>query len=269
MHPFVALMRKYCIDYTNSHDQSIYDQIMRPDYVVHSFGRDLQLTSHYSRGVEALFRLAPGLGLVVHAFVLNGDRLAMHFSEHASLPSGDGRALTCWRGIGLYRWDGERLVENWVEQDYHALKRQVAAGTADTLMRPHLDPWMATEVVPSDDAAVDAVRAWLAAGDLAAADEIDIDDSRDGFTYQPVLDVTDVVIDDIFSAGPTVPFHVTLHGSYRGGLGDEYHEHIGAVTAMGVSGIARLDDGHVTRVDAVTCRVQALAGLTGTLDVGF
>lgn len=269
MHPFVSLMRKYCIDYTNSHDQSIYDEIMRPDYVVHSFGRDLQLTSHYARGVEQLFELAPGLGLVVHELVLNGDRLAMHFSEHASMPSGERRALTCWRGIGLYTWDGDRLVENWVEQDYHAMMRQIRTGRPDTLTAPHIDPWMATEVTPADRAAVDVVRTWLDRGDLADASAIEIDDTRDGFHYGPVLDVTGVVVDDIFSAGSTVPFHVTLHGTYRGGLGDDHDTHLGQPTAMGVSGIARLDGDTIARVDAVTCRVQALGGLTGNLDVGF
>lgn len=269
MHPFVALMRTYCIDYTNSHDQSVCDEIMRPDYVVHSFGRDLALTTHYTRGVEMLFGLAPGLGLVVHELILDGDRLAMHFSEHASMPSGRGRALTCWRGIGLYTWDGERLVENWVEQDYHAMKRQISSGVPDTLKPPHLDPWMATEVVAADESALDTVRTWLERGDLTDAVEPEIDDSRDGFVHVPVLDISDVVIDDIFSAGPTVPFHVTLHGTYRGGLGCEYDDHIGEATAMGVSGIARVDGPVVQRLEAVTCRVQALAGLTGRLDVGF
>ena len=33
MEPFVALMRRYCIDYTNSHDQSVCDEIMAPEYV--------------------------------------------------------------------------------------------------------------------------------------------------------------------------------------------------------------------------------------------
>ena len=41
MEPFVALMRRYCIDYTNSHDQSVCDEIMHPDYVVHISGLDL------------------------------------------------------------------------------------------------------------------------------------------------------------------------------------------------------------------------------------
>ena len=38
---------------------------------------------------------------------------------------------------------------------------------------------------------------------------------------------------------------------------------------MGVSGIARVANGRVARIEAVTCRVQALGGLTGTLDIGF
>jgi hypothetical protein len=269
MHPFVALMRKYCIDYTNSHDQSLYDEFMRPDYVVHSFGRDLPRDTYYSSGVEEIFRLAPGLGLVVHEFVLNGDRLAMHFSEHAAMPAGDRRALTCWRGIGLYTWDGERLVENWVEQDYFAMQRQIRTLTPDPIKAPHLDPWMWTEPVAVDPAAEALVREWLTVGDIAAAVTVEIDDMRVGLPYEAVLDVDDVVIDDIFSAGPRVPFHVTLHGRYRGGLGDALRDKVGEPTAMGVSGIATVAGGGVTGVEAVTCRVQAAGGLTGRLDIGF
>ena len=267
MHPFVSLMRKYCIDYTNSHDQSLYDEFMRPDYVVHSFGRDLPRDTFYARGVEAIFGIAPGLGLVVHEFVLNGDRLAMHFSEHAAMPAGDGRALTCWRGIGLYQWDGQRLVENWVEQDYFAMQRQMRTGTPDPLKPPHLDPWVWTEPVPADDSATTTVRKWIDGGDLTAADRVEIDDTRAGLPYEPCLEIDEIVVDDIFSAGATVPFHVTYHGRYRGGLGDQYAELVGQKTTMGVAGIARVENGAVDEVDAVTCKVQAIGGLTGRLDI--
>lgn len=269
MHPFVSLMRKYCIDYTNSHDQSIYDEIMRPDYVVNTFGVALPRDTRYARGVAALFDLAPGLGLVVHEFVLNGDRLAMHFSEHASLPTGEQRALCCWRGIGLYRWDGERLVENWVEQDYLAMQRQQHSGEPDALLPPHLDPWMATTAVPADEAAEAVVRDWLRAGDLGGASSTEIDDQRCGLAYEPVLDVDEVRIDDMFSAGASVPFHVTFSGHYRGGLGEQFAAQVGTPTSMGVSGIARVDAGVVVAVDAVTARVQARAALTGRIDIGF
>src|SRR5688572_19572282 len=142
MHPFVALMRKYCIDYTNSHDQSLYDEIMEPDYVVNINGAQLLRSTTYSDAVTTLFAMTPGLGLVVHELVLNGDRLCMHFSEHAALPAGQGRALACWRGIGLYKWNGKRLTENYVEQDYLAMQAQVASGEPHPLTPPHLDPWV-------------------------------------------------------------------------------------------------------------------------------
>ena len=121
MHPFVSLMRTYCIDYTNTHDQTLYDEIMEPDYVVHISGFDLERDVSYGPAVTDLYGRAPGLGLVVHEFVLNGDRLCMRFSEHAAMPAGDGTAYACWRGIGLYQWNGARLTENWVEQDLAGL----------------------------------------------------------------------------------------------------------------------------------------------------
>ncbi|HEY8543621.1 MAG TPA: hypothetical protein VIL36_01190 [Acidimicrobiales bacterium] len=271
MHPFVRLLRTYCIDYTNSHDQSLYDEIMDPGYVVNSFGMRLARDEAYARGVKVLFRRAPGLGLVVHELVLDGDRLAMHFSEHAAVPAGDGRALTCWRGIGLYRWDGRRLLENWVEQDHFSMRRQVATRTPDPLLPPHLDPWMWTRPVAPDGEAEAVVRAWLDRADLTAAADVHVDDTRvAGVGYEPVLDVDEVVVDDLFSAGGSVPFHVTWKGRYRGGLGPACEDHLGRPGEMGVAGIARVADGEVVRVEAVTCRAQAVSSITGTpLDIGF
>ena len=100
MHPFVALMRKYCIDYTNSHDQSLYDEIMEPDYVVHINGFDLVRDRRPTRRRRRrrCSSATPGLGLVVHELVLNGDRLCMHFSEHAAMPG--RRRPGAWRAGG-------------------------------------------------------------------------------------------------------------------------------------------------------------------------
>src|SRR5882762_5325019 len=100
-------MRTYCIDYTNSHDLSVCDSIMEPDYVVHISGMALVRDESYKPAVETVFERFPNLGLVVHEFVTNGDRLAMRFSEHAAAPEG---ALACWAGISLYDWNGTRLT---------------------------------------------------------------------------------------------------------------------------------------------------------------
>lgn len=259
MHPFVALMRRYCIDYTNSHDQSLYDEIMEPDYVVNINGMALERSTGYAKSVERLFQMAPGLGLVVHDFVLNGDRLCMYFSEHAAMPGPDGPALACWRGIGLYKWNGTRLTENFVEQDYVAMQAQIESGQPHPLIPPHIDPWTTTEAVPADDDAEAFVRGWLERGDLTDASSYEIDDMRTGATYVPLVDVASVTVNDIFSAGGAVPFHLRMHGAYRGGLGAHLDEHVGSEVALTVVGIARVADGRVDRLDAITGRMQ-LAG---------
>jgi hypothetical protein len=263
MHPFVALMRKYCIDYTNSHDQSLYEEIMEPDYVVNINGSKLVRSTTYSDAVTTLFGITPGLGLVVHEFVLNGDRLCMHFSEHAAWPVGDGRALACWRGIGLYKWNGTRLTENYVEQDYTAMQAQLASGEPHPLTPPHIDPWVWTEPVPADPGAEAVVRDWLANGRLEDVDRYEIDDTRTGAAYEPILDVEQVTVNDLFSAGADVPFHATIEGPYRGGLGDEAAEHVGTRASLYVAGIARVDGGRVESVRAVTARAAVLGRLTG------
>jgi hypothetical protein len=261
MHPFVALMRKYCIDYTNSHDQSLYDEIMEPDYVVHISGFDLPREAGYRQAVVDIFQRAPGLGLVVHQFVLNGDRLCMRFSEHGSMPTDDGRRLACWRGIGLYKWNGRRLTENYVEQDYLSAHRQLAGGVPHELDPIHLDPWVSTEAVPPDEEAEDTVRAWLAKGDLTNAGRHRVDDS---LTDGPVIDVNEVTVDDLFSAGARVPFHVVARGPYRGGVDDVPEDCVGQDATLHVAGIAEVDGaGGIAEVRAVTTRMTVRSQFTG------
>lgn len=261
MHPFVALMRKYCIDYTNSHDQSICPDIMEPDYVVHINGLALNRSTTYAEAVRQIFDAAPGLGIVVHRLVLNGERLCMHFSEHAGMPAGASRALTCWRGVGLYKWNGSRLTENYVEQDYLAMRAQISSGQPHPLIPPHIDPWTTTEAVPADPGAEHIVRAWLDKGDLADVPRHEIDDERTGAAYEAVLDPHRVVINDLFSAGDEVPFHITIHGAYRGGLGAGSKHLAGEPATLHAAGIARVADGAVASVTAVTARAQTLADL--------
>jgi hypothetical protein len=180
VHPFVALMRTYCIDYTNSHDQSLYDEIMEPDYVVHINGMDLVRSSTYSDSVTTLFDMAPGLGLVVHELVLNGDRLCMSFSEHGAFP-GDGRAtaglLARHRPLQVERPPPHRELRR-AGLPRHAHPARIGRGAPPHPAPPR--PWVTTQPVPADPAAEEVVRAWLGEGDLAAAEAVEIDDGRTG-----------------------------------------------------------------------------------------
>jgi predicted ester cyclase len=246
--PFVALMRRYCIDYTNSHDLSVCDSIMEPGYVVHIAGMSLERDAAYKPAVEQVFERFPALGLVVHELVTNGDRLVMRFSEHAATPDG---TLACWSGIGLYDWNGTRLEVCRVEQDFTSQQRQLEGGAPDPLEPPHVDPWITTKAVPPDAAVEDATRAWLAAGDLAAAASGRIDEGDLG-AHVPVLDVERVEVHDLFSAGDRAAFHASLHGAYTGGL--DGFDGDGRAVHVDVAGLVTVADGVVRRVHAVTDR---------------
>jgi predicted ester cyclase len=262
--PFVALMRRYCIDYTNCHDQSVCDEIMHPDYVVHINGFDLPRDAAYKPAVKRVFKRFPGLGLVVHEFVTNGDRLAMRFSEHGACLSAQGR-YAAWGGIGIYRWDGTQLVENFVEQDFLEQERQLADGRPAPLEPPHLDPWLGTRSAPADAEVERIAREWLAKGDLRDARDAVVDGSWYERLVPSPIEVSDVVIDDLFSAGDRIAFHVTQTGTYLGGLPGAPPELRGRVTALGCAGIARVRDGTVAQLRVITDRLGARASLLQAL----
>ena len=116
-------MRRYIEDYVNPHDVSVCEEIMTPDYVVHIGGRHLAGRDDlYIPAAAANFVNFPDLHLVVHEVVTNGDRFAFRFTEIGTHLDG---AACRWAGIGVYRWDGTRLVENFVEQDH--LSREAPA----------------------------------------------------------------------------------------------------------------------------------------------
>jgi predicted ester cyclase len=260
VHPFVALMRRYCIDYTSSHDQSVCDEIMSPDYVVHISGFDLPRDAAYKPAVKRVFARFPGLQLQVHELVTNGARLAMRFSEHGAAVDAGGR-FAAWGGIGLYRWNGAQLLENFVEQDFLAQEEQLASGVPAPLEPPHLDPWVGTRAEPTNPAAEAAVRGWLAKGDLRAAPRVVLDGSWYEALAPAFLDVDAVQVNDLFSAGDRVAFHVTQRGRYRGGLAGVDAAAIGRAAELRCVGLARVEGGELRELRAITDRAGARRAL--------
>ena len=166
----------------------------------------------YMPATRPQFDQFPGLGLTVHEIVTNGDRLAMRFSEHGASVR-HGGAVAVWGGLGLYAWNGRRLVSNWVEQDYLARRRQLAAGVpARPSSRPRPRPWD-TVARPPDPAAEAAVRAWLAAGRPGAEVVLDDGTRPRGAGRRGTAGST--------TCSPPAtgsPSGVTETGRYRGGL---------------------------------------------------
>jgi hypothetical protein len=258
MEPFVALMRRYCVDYTARHDLSVCDDIMDPGYTLHMGVHDLTGRDQaYKPAAAAQFRQFPGLCLTVNEIICSGGRLALRFTEHGASARHDG-ARAAWSGIGLYRWDGRRLLENHVEQDYLARRRQLSGGSPDLVEPPAVAPWD-TRSAPSDRAAEEVVRAWLAAGDLAG---VTADDGRP--PRRLLLPArTDVSV--LFSAGPRVAFRAVQHGPLAG----EDPEFAGDGEAfVHVAGVVGVEGGKVAGGRIIRDRLGLLRRLAQRESVG-
>jgi hypothetical protein len=211
---FLRLMKHYCIDYTNSHDQAETAAIMEPDYL-------LRMGPHFVSGRDTAYHAAtarqmeqfPGLMLTVHEIWTSGERLMMRFSEHGASRK-HGGAACAWGGIGLYEWNGKKLVRNHVEQDYFSRAQQLKCGYPNPVEGPAVAPWDGTPQAP-DPAALAVVRKWLEGGLLAQTPGVLCDEAWTGADVGQVLDQNAIEINDLFSCGPHVGFHALQRGPVR------------------------------------------------------
>lgn len=259
-HPFVALMRRYCVDYLACGNPDVCREIMEPDYVLHMGGHDLGPRDEvYVPAVVKQLQQFPGLGMTVNELICSGDRLAMRFSQHGASVRHGGR-VAAWAGVGLYRWNGTRLTENYALEDYHSRRTQLAAGFCNPVEGPAPAPWDVLPV-PADPAAEEAVDEWLASGSMHATAGVVFDDEWAGHPQLGLVDVDATVVDDLLSAGARVAFHVTQTGTYAGGLdgdGPGGSSLVGARVTMRSAGIVVVDEGRVTSGRVVRDRAGML-----------
>ncbi|ODU05041.1 MAG: hypothetical protein ABS81_08630 [Pseudonocardia sp. SCN 72-86] len=250
--PFVALMRRYVNDYTNRHDTSVCAEIMEPGYTLRMgphevAGRD----ELYIPAAQKQFAEFPGLCLTVHEIVTNGERLAMRFSEHGRSVRHDGAAAV-WTGLGLYRWNGRKLVDNFVEQDYLSRRRQLAGGPTAVVEAPATAPWD-TVALPSSAEAEAVVRSWIDSD----GGGVTVDDSP------ALLADASSQVDDLFSAGSDVAFRVTHTGTYSGGL-DVDPSLVGHPATLHMVGLVHVAGGRVVGGNVVRDRLGMVRSLSST-----
>jgi len=205
----------------------------------------------YKPAADRQFKAYPGLGFAVHDFFSNGDRCAMYFSEYGhSIQYG---ANTAWHGVSLYRWNGDRLTECRIEQDYYGRRRQLLTKLPDPVDQPAYAPWTAP-VEKADPASEALVSSWLKDGGLLKSKLGSLDDERVAPSISRVLLLnaqTEII--DIMSAGKRVAFQVAVAGQYAGGL-QELSGHEGGDAALYATGFADVENGVVCSVKAVTDR---------------
>ncbi|MGE3619876.1 MAG: nuclear transport factor 2 family protein [Acidimicrobiia bacterium] len=259
--PLANLLWRYCTQYVNAHDFDACDDVIVPDYRL--LRGDAELVGRdggYKPEAQRECRNTPDLELLVRRVVTDGERIAMHFVEHGASVRHERRGST-WDGVGLYRWDGERLTECRVEEDYYSRREQLAGGEPNPLGALAPAPW-AVDAVPADPGAVDAVRRWVAGDPLAPGGPVALDDVAHRGHRQPRLVDGEVVAFDAFAAGGAVAVWARFEGEYRGGLpGVDDEVARGRRVVDSLSGIVDVADGEVRGGAAVTDRIGVLRAL--------
>jgi hypothetical protein len=250
MHPFVSLMKRYVVEYLLCQNASVCAQIMEPDYVLHM--ADIDLTPRdevYVPAVVSQFGLFPGMGMTVHDLCVCGDRIAMRFSQHGASTGHQGR-LASWTGIGLYRWNGNRLTDTYAIEDYESRRIQLASGVSRSVEPPMVAPWDMQEE-RRDAALEEMVRALIVDRSIWRLPGVWVDDELPG-QCAPIVEGSEVHIDDLFSAGSSVAFKATFRGTYAGGL-DVPPDHVGIPLTIHATGLVRVAmpsaviTGHIVR----------------------
>jgi hypothetical protein len=109
---------------------------------------------------------------------------------------------------------------------------------------------------PSSPEADAIVRSWPTRATSDAASVV-IDGSWYGAAADSPIEVQSVEINDLFSAGARVAFHVSQRGSYRGGLAGVDAGFVGRETTLRCVGLARVQEGEVREVRVITDRFGA------------
>lgn len=250
--PLAALLRRYAYAYTACHDLTVCDEIMVEDYRLkmgpfEAKGRD----ETYKPTAAQQFRQFPGLGFTVHDLVLSRDRAALHFTEHGYSPR-HGRPAA-WHGVSLYRWDGERLLECRVEQDYFARRAQLRGEAAPVMSSPGIDPWSAAPG-GHDESVHAAALGWLRDGGLGRIPVGGMDDETHRASARVVLDDMRTEVLDLFVADDRAAFHAVVEGRYAGGL-PGCDDVAGAAGQLYVAGLVTFAEGRVVRATAVSDRL--------------
>jgi hypothetical protein len=259
IHPFAALLRGFAVDFLSAHDLSAVARIMAPDFGLTIGGYALQgRDQNYLPAIAEQLDIYPGLGVTVHDIVVGESAAALRFSEHGA-SCRRGGLVAAWGGIALFRIQRAQLRTGWAEEDYWGRKQQFEARICAPIEQPHPNPW-GTKSERSDPTADVLARKWVVdPGMLREAVEIGVLPLRPPASM--LINIRETQINELFSAGNRVAFHVHCRGPYSGGFEDIDEALIGSLATLRVAGLLTLADQQIVAAHIVTDRLGLHRGL--------
>ncbi len=234
----LALLRRWVVDYFNSHDPAAAHTFIAPDYALKIgdavfAGRD----ESWLPAVDKQMQAFPGMGMTVHQTIAGDGWAAIWFSEHGA---SEGR-VAAWSGVGIYRSNGEVLTGCVAQEDYMTRRRQLKTGAADPIDPPAPAPWDVTPEARNPEAEA-AVLEWLRGDWPRPGGAIRCDD--DHITGRPLeFEVRATEVGELLSSGDHVAFNVRQSGVYRRGLPDPAIAPV--EETLDCNGLVRVENGRV------------------------
>ena len=247
--PVLAAVRRYLTEAVSGRNPAMLAEILVPDYRFDGggtpvIGRDdtyIPMVSTYLAG-------EPTIDTAAHEIVTDGRHAAVWLTKHTDSPR------AAWEAVLIYRARGTLLERCWSEQDWATRRRQLK-GQQPPGVTPTPAPGVWETPPDTPDAGTEkAATAWLTGlPDLAAA--------FPDHTPRPVLDVTEVEIGCLFTAGARFAFHVTHRGAYLDGLAG-CGEHRGHPAELNLAGLGTLTEAGVSCTRAIADATELRRRLT-------
>lgn len=260
IHATAALLRGFAVDFLTGHDLGVPARIMAPDYRLTIGGHVLDgRDDAYLPATATQLERFPGLCVTVHDLIIGDEAAAFHFTEHGASLRHGGQTC-CWDGVAVFRVSDGRLASCWAEEDYFSRKQQLSVGRCGKVLSPHVAPWD-TDAVAPDPAAEEAARSWLCRGEPAGTIGIDDSEVTNGPCPGDLIRVGETVVNELFSAGTRVAFHVTQRGTYAGGFDDIDESAVGNPAVLHAAGLITVHDGKIVAARVTSDRLGLFFGL--------
>ena len=257
--PLHHVVRRYLDEGILGRDRGALAEVLVPGYRFETGGHVIHGRDQYIEMVTDYLRREPTIGVTVHEVFTDGAHVAVQMTKHTSAPQ------AAWAAVLLYSGTSGRLSRCWSEQDWETFVRHRRAGTPTPVAPAAVgDPW-ATVPLPPDSDTAEVAAAWVRAGDLHPG-LVAFDDPSGPSADQPVLDVETVTVNCWFAAGCRFAFHLTQHGTYRGGM-DGCEAHAGQPGDLHIAGTGTVIAGRVGDVRAVSDRIGLKRRLAAALNV--
>lgn len=254
LHPVALLLRGFAVDFLTGHDVTVPSRIMAPDYRLTIGGHVLAgRDERYLPATATQLERFPGLCVTVHDVVLAEQAAALRFTEHGASLRHDGR-VAAWDGVAVFRIAGGLLTSCRAEEDYYARRMQLASGNSDPVAAPHPAPWD-TLPAPADPGVEAAARAWLTRGEPVSSHPATANSVTAVPAPADLIDVAETHIDELFSAGDRVAFHLEQRGTYAGGFDDVDDQRVGQPAALRAAGLLTVHGGTVVAAQVTSDRL--------------